>query len=123
MISCLMAPKTIAPVPASAYVSLWLQHLGVEWVVFPSPVLLTYSLLLHKAWPFISTGSLTFLGFPPSLSCSLIHILVIINDGGKMLGFKTDGQERILEMSLVHKGEFIKAQGQDPWVERAALGS
>ena len=31
-----------------------------------------------------------------------------------MLGFKADDQERILEMSLVQKGGFIKAQGQDP---------
>ena len=31
-----------------------------------------------------------------------------------MLGFEVDSQERILEMSLVQKGGFIKAQGQDP---------
>ena len=34
-----------------------------------------------------------------------------------------NGQERILEMSLVQKGDFIKARGQDPWTERAAMGS
>ena len=39
-----------------------------------------------------------------------------------MLGFKADGQEGILEMSLVQKGGFIKARGQDPWAGRAALG-
>ena len=37
-------------------------------------------------------------------------------------GARADGQERILEMSLVQKGDIIKAWGQDPWVERAALG-
>ena len=31
-----------------------------------------------------------------------------------MVGFGADGQERILETSLVQKGGFIKAQGQDP---------
>ena len=40
-----------------------------------------------------------------------------------MLGFEPESQERIPEMSLVQKGSFIKAQGQDPWAERAALGS
>ena len=33
-----------------------------------------------------------------------------------------DGQERIFEDVLVQKADFIKAQGQDPWAERAALG-
>ena len=47
-------------------------------------------------------------------------ILKIFTEIGKMLGF--DGQGRILEMSLVQKGDFIKAWGQDPWAERAALG-
>ena len=40
-------------------------------------------------------------------------------DVRKMLGFEADGQERILEMSLVQNGDFIRAQGQDP---AAALG-
>jgi len=40
-----------------------------------------------------------------------------------MLGFEADGQERILETSLVQKGDFIKAQGQDQWIETAAPGS
>ena len=40
-----------------------------------------------------------------------------------MLGFRANGPERILEMSLVQKGGFIKVQGQDPWADRAALGS
>ena len=31
-----------------------------------------------------------------------------------------DDQERILEVSLVQKWWFIKAQGQDPWAEIAA---
>ena len=35
---------------------------------------------------------------------------------------EVSGQERILEMSLVQKGGFIKAQGQDPWAESTALG-
>lgn len=43
-------------------------------------------------------------------------------DVGKMLGFEVNGQERILELSLVQKGGSIKARGRDPWVERAALG-
>ena len=30
-----------------------------------------------------------------------------------------DDQERILEMSLVQNGGFIKAQGQDPWAGRS----
>ena len=41
----------------------------------------------------------------------------------EMLGFRVNSQERILEKSLRQKGGFIKAQGQDFWVERAALGS
>ena len=40
----------------------------------------------------------------------------------EMLGFRANGQERILEMSLVQKGSFIIARGQDPWAESAALG-
>ena len=38
------------------------------------------------------------------------------------VGVRGDGQERILETSSVQKGSFIKAQGQDLWAERAALG-
>ena len=36
-------------------------------------------------------------------------------------GYGADGQERILETSLGQKGNFMKAQGQNPWAERAAL--
>lgn len=32
------------------------------------------------------------------------------------------GQESIFETFLVWKGVFIEALGQDPWVERVALG-
>ena len=32
------------------------------------------------------------------------------------------GQEGVLEMFLVQKGDFIKTRGQDPWAQRAALG-
>jgi len=41
----------------------------------------------------------------------------------EMLESGAQGQERILEMSLVQKGGFIKARGQDLWAERAVLGS
>ena len=37
-------------------------------------------------------------------------------------GSRADGQERILEMSLVHKGGFIKTQGQDQWAEELHWG-
>jgi len=40
-----------------------------------------------------------------------------------MIGFKANGQERILELSLAQKGGFIKERRQDPLAERAALGS
>ena len=41
---------------------------------------------------------------------------------GMLVKSRANGQERILEMSLVQKGGFIKA-GQDLWAERApALG-
>ena len=30
-------------------------------------------------------------------------------------------KKEFLKMSLVQKGDFIKARGQDPWAERAAL--
>ena len=46
-----------------------------------------------------------------------------VGDIGKTLRFKADGQEGILGTSLVQKGDFIKARGQDLWTERAALGS
>ena len=36
-----------------------------------------------------------------------------------MVGFRADGQERIL---VVQKVIFIKARGQDLWAERDALG-
>ena len=40
-----------------------------------------------------------------------------------MVGFGANGQERILEDIFgAKKGDFLKAQGQDPWTERAALG-
>ena len=44
----------------------------------------------------------------------------------EVLRFRAGGylsQQRIIEMSLVPKGGFIKAQEQDPGAERAALGS
>lgn len=44
------------------------------------------------------------------------------DDAGRTLGFKVDGQERILEISFMQKGVFIKVQGQDTWAERDALG-
>ena len=40
----------------------------------------------------------------------------------EVLGFGADGQERILEMSSMQKGSFIKAQGHKLWAERAAQG-
>ena len=45
------------------------------------------------------------------------------SDIRKTLGFKANGQERILEMSLMQKDDFIKAQEQNLGAERAALGS
>ena len=39
-----------------------------------------------------------------------------------MLGFIVDGQERVLEMSLVQKDSFIKALGQDLLAKRIARG-
>ena len=33
--------------------------------------------------------------------------------GFEVLGFGANGQERILEMSLLQKGGFVKAQGED----------
>ena len=38
---------------------------------------------------------------------------------GVMAGFVADGQERILEDVVGAKGDFIKAQGQDPRAGRA----
>lgn len=38
-----------------------------------------------------------------------------------MWDHKADGQERIIEVFSVQKGTLIKAQGQDPWAERAVL--
>ena len=35
-----------------------------------------------------------------------------------MLWFRENGPERILETSLVQKGGFIKAQGQEPRAEK-----
>lgn len=40
-----------------------------------------------------------------------------------MLGFEANSQKTIPETSLVQKGDFIKALGQDSWAERAALRS
>ena len=40
----------------------------------------------------------------------------------RVLGFGAHGRARILERSLVQKGGFIKAWGQDLWAGRAALG-
>lgn len=48
---------------------------------------------------------------------------LVISGVGKMLGFEDNGQERILETSLVQKGGFIKAQGQAPGAGRVAPGS
>ena len=39
------------------------------------------------------------------------------------LGFRADGQERILGTSLMQKDVFIKAWRQDSWAERATLES
>lgn len=38
---------------------------------------------------------------------------VMQSDVGKMLVFESHGQERILEISLVQRVDFMKAQGQD----------
>ena len=47
---------------------------------------------------------------------------LLIIDVGKTLGFEADGQERILETSVMQKGDFIfKAWGQDLWAEIDAL--
>ena len=47
-------------------------------------------------------------------------MLMVMWFGG--VGFRANDQERILETFLMQKWCFIMAQGQDPWVERAALG-
>ena len=39
---------------------------------------------------------------------TIIEFLMVPIDGGKMLGFKADGQERILETSLVQKVVLFK---------------
>ena len=39
-----------------------------------------------------------------------------------VVGSGADGQEIILKASLVQKGDFIKAWGQDPWTGRAVPG-
>ena len=64
-------------------------------------------------------------GIVSLLPLSLPRFVVLQSsiDVGKTLGFEANGRERILEMSLVLKDGFIKAQGQDPWTERAALES
>ena len=41
----------------------------------------------------------------------------------EVLGFGAHGQENILQTSLVQKGGFIKAPGQDLWAGRGAPGS
>lgn len=38
-----------------------------------------------------------------------------------LLGSRADGQERILETSLMQRGGFIEAQRQAPWAGRAAV--
>ena len=54
-----------------------------------------------------------------------IIVIMVTYDVGRTLGFKVkaNSRERILETTLVHKGGFIKAWGQDPLAERAVLGS
>ena len=47
-----------------------------------------------------------------------IKTAATINDGGVRSG--ADDQEKILEMSLVPNGDFIKARGQGPGAGRAA---
>ena len=49
--------------------------------------------------------------------------LHVPSDVGKMLGFRADSGERILETSSVQNYGLIKAQGQDLWAEKAALRS
>ena len=51
-----------------------------------------------------------------------IRFFYYVIDDVEMLGFRANGQERILETSSVQKGGFTKAQEQNPWAERAALG-
>ena len=40
-----------------------------------------------------------------------------------MLGFEAEGPERILDLSLVQKGGFIKAPRTGPMGRKASLGS
>ena len=63
-------------------------------------------------------------GRPPSFMASSNHSNFV--PGTPRVAFdgvlQQTAKERILEMSLVQKGDFIKARGQDPWAERVALG-
>ena len=83
------------------------QALCKHIVAFLSAICPIYSLLLPCLQPPAS--------FPTSL--------MVPTDAGNVLGLEADGQVRILETSLVQKGSFIKAQGQDLWPGRAVLGS
>ena len=39
--------------------------------------------------------------------------LIMVSDVGRTLEFEANSQERVLGMSLVQKGDFSKARGQD----------
>ena len=48
--------------------------------------------------------------------------LFLWRDDVEMLRFGGDGEKEFLRCLWCKKGGFGKAQGQDPWAERAALG-
>ena len=64
----------------------------------------------------------------PQLCCALPCGLpwpvgqMFMDNDVEVLGFRANSQERMLQTSLVQKGGFIKAQGQDPWAEELHWG-
>ena len=50
------------------------------------------------------------------------QVMKFWDDGGGSWSPELTAKKEFLKMSLVQKGDFIKAWGQDLWAERAALG-
>ena len=74
---------------------------------------------LEPAWDSVSPS----LSVPPPLSTPCVCLKNNkYKKKIKVLGFRANSQERILEMFPVQKGGFTKARGEDLWVERPALG-
>lgn len=94
----------------------WTVQLQSEEGHVPTKGICLVSIRLSPRYHNMSAGC--FSKYTAWASCSQFPMVLMQFE---VLGFGVNGQERITGMCLLQKGGFIKAQGQEPWAERAVL--